>query len=156
MDKALQQYLNYLSSNANQWGFMGQDPTQTVYTGVAAILATNGQWQFNTTVNHNYVDGDKIRLTKCNSRGFDGVYKINVPANNLIQLAARLSPSLVPFTLCNVQTHSAGERCSEPGFLQVHRTRFRVGRVHSEGQREEGRQAAPAGELSFPSGQPGR
>ena len=82
---------------------MGQDPTQQVFTGNTSLLGTNQKWQIGTTAATPYADGDKVRITHANSKGFDGTYRINVLANNLIQLAGNLSTSLVPLTLCFMQ-----------------------------------------------------
>lgn len=85
-DTQLSEWLNYLSSPANNLGYMGIDTTQTLKICSGFAVNANNQIQF-TCTGHGYNDGDKVRLQSADALHWDGTWTIGViNANALVLL----------------------------------------------------------------------
>lgn len=83
-------YMNYLITPANKWGFMGQAAGETKFA-LNTFTYANGLLSFTATGN-NWAAGDKIRLTRVNAPGFSGPYVIAaIGANGLVSIPISLA-----------------------------------------------------------------
>jgi len=83
-DGVMSQYLNYLTTAANNLGFMGQSITEPKFA-LGPFTVVNGLWQ-TTLPGLVYLTGDRIRITSANARGFNGTWRITVLSANTFAL----------------------------------------------------------------------
>jgi hypothetical protein len=102
IDTALNRYLNYLVSNAQQLGFMGVSAAQPKQIANAGGFAPTGMWRWTFTA-HGYVSGDRVRLSGAALPGWAGVYKVSVVDANTFDIVSHISGTSIQPKLATFQ-----------------------------------------------------
>lgn len=93
-------YLNFLISGGGAWGFIGRANSEVDF--VCTLFAHPANAWVVTAPGHNYAPRDRVRLTGCNAKGFNGTYRIASVAGDTFTLALGPPLSLPAPTTGNV------------------------------------------------------
>lgn len=101
-EKAYKDFIKYITVGTDQWGFMGTSLASTKKVLTSATVSVNDRWKVTSTA-HGWAEGDVIRISAANAKGFNGTQRIiNVTANDF-ELAKGPATSLPGFTLAKGQ-----------------------------------------------------